>query len=117
MYKPGEIISHLEMSVVEQVHLQRGMNYRLHPHYSVILMSLRPNSPYADYVEEDGRVLIYEGHDVTRKNGVDPKIIDQPMRNTSGTLTQNGLFFEAALDYRRGVREIKRWDMGLQWCI
>jgi len=64
--KPGDVISYLEMCAEEKVNLQRGMNYHLHPSTSVILMSLRPGAPYADNVEEDGRVLIYEGHDEPR---------------------------------------------------
>ena len=35
-------------------------------HHSVILMSVRPNSPYRDEVQDDGAVLIYEGHDRLR---------------------------------------------------
>ncbi len=31
-----------------------------------------------------------------------PKIIDQPMKNPSGTLTQNGIFYEAANNYKSG---------------
>jgi hypothetical protein len=31
---------------------------------------------------------------------IDPKLIDQPMNNPNGTLTQNGLFFEAAQKYK-----------------
>lgn len=63
-------------------------------------MSLRPNAPYTDRVEEDGRVLIYEGHDVPKTKGTPiPKLVDQPMYNPSGTLSQNGLFYEAAKKY------------------
>ena len=47
----------------EGTSLQRGMNFRLKGHHSVILMSVRPNSPYRDEVQDDGVVLIYEGHD------------------------------------------------------
>jgi len=66
-------------------------------------MSLRPNAPYSDRIEDDGRALIYEGHDIpkTEKNPT-PKTIDQPMRNKSGTLTQNGLFYEAAQRLKSG---------------
>jgi hypothetical protein len=93
----GEVISYLEMCREEGVNLQRGMNYHLRPDHSVILMSLRKGAPYADRIEEDGRVLIYEGHDVPRSNGQpDPKSFDQPMRTPNGSLTQNGLFYEAA---------------------
>lgn len=99
--KPGDIISYLEMCNEEGVNLQRGMNFRLKPHYSLILMSLRPNAPYSDRVEDNGRILIYEGHDVSKtKENLIPKIVNQPMKNASGTLTQNGLFYEAAKKYK-----------------
>lgn len=100
MFQVGDVISYLEMCSAEGVNLQRGMNFRLGKNYSVILMSVRPNAPYADRIEENGRVLIYEGHDVPRrKDGPDPKSVDQPMKNSSGTLTQNGLFYQAAKQY------------------
>lgn len=102
MIKPGDVISYLEMCTKEGVNLQRGMNYHLRGDVSVILMSLRPNAPYADSVEEDGHILIYEGHDVSKtQDTLIPKIVDQPMNNPSGTLTQNGLFFKAAKEYHR----------------
>jgi hypothetical protein len=67
-------------------------------------MSLRPGAPYADRVEDDGRTLVYEGHDVPKTlNGVNPKEVDQPDRNPSGTFTQNGLFAETASGYKKGV--------------
>ncbi|TAN39231.1 MAG: HNH endonuclease [Verrucomicrobia bacterium] len=73
------------------------MNYRLNGGASVILMSLQKNAPYADCVKDEGRTLIYEGHDIPRRAGVrDPKVFDQPMTNLGGSLTQNGKFFEAA---------------------
>jgi hypothetical protein len=85
------------------MNLQRGMNFRLRDTGSVILMSLRPGAPYADRVEDDGRVLIYEGHDISKVlNGPDPKEVDQLERNPGGSLTQNGLFAEAARRYKAG---------------
>jgi SAD/SRA domain/HNH endonuclease len=97
MLTAGEVISYLEMCQEEGVNLQRGMNYHLRSGHSVILMSLRKGAPYADRIEDEGRVLIYEGHDVPRSdNQPDPKTVDQPMRTPNGALTQNGLFFEAA---------------------
>ena len=68
--KPGDIISYLQMCQHEGVNLQRGMNFRLKGGLSVILMSLRINAPYADRVEEAGKVLIYEGHDVPKYKGL-----------------------------------------------
>jgi hypothetical protein len=85
------------MCGIEGASLQRGMNYRLHGNRSILLMSTRPNAPYKDKVLEDGRVLIYEGHDVpSHAGGPDPKSIDQPLLLPSGKPTQNGLFFDAA---------------------
>ena len=106
MIKPGNIISYTEMCAEEGTNLQRGMNYRLHSKNTVILMSLRPNAPYEDRVKEDGKVLIYEGHDIPRqKESPEPKKIDQPMTYPSGKLTQNGLFFNAAVKYKNGETE------------
>jgi len=98
----NEIISYIEMCKREGSSLQRGMNFELGHGYSVILMSVRPNAPYRDRFEDDGSILIYEGHDVPRSDSAaDPKLIDQPERTPNGALTQNGRFFEAALTYKR----------------
>jgi len=94
------------MSVEEGAHLQRGMNYRLTSGNSVLLMSVRRGAPYQDVIEDDGRVLIYEGHNVPRKqNGPDPKSVDQPEFYPGGSLTQNGHFKEAAGRYTGGKSE------------
>jgi hypothetical protein len=94
----GQIISYIEMCQAWSVNLQKGMNFRLRPDRSVVLMSRRLNAPYRDRIENEGRVLIYEGHDVPRtKNNPDPKIVDQLRVTPSGKLTQNGLFENAAL--------------------
>jgi len=64
-------------------------------------MSLRPGAPYADRIEQNGQVLIYEGHDAARtKGGPNPKSVDQPETSPVGTLTQNGLFWNAATAYK-----------------
>ena len=70
-------------------------------------MSLRRGAPYADQILENGKVLIYEGHDVSRtKNEQDPKAVDQPRTLPSGKLTQNGFFFEAAATGKVGKPEL-----------
>lgn len=67
------------------------MNFGRGGDYSVILMSVRPNAPYRDRIEDDGETLIYEGHDVPRGDTApDPKSIDQPERTPAGTLTRLG---------------------------
>jgi HNH endonuclease len=94
---PGEVISYLQMCAEENASLQRGMNFKLRPSHSVVLMSARPGAPYKDVVIDDGKALIYEGHDVARTpGGPDPKKVDQPATSPFGTSTQNGLFFQAA---------------------
>jgi hypothetical protein len=101
MFKQGDVISYLEMCQYEGISLQRGMNFHLRNNISVILMSLRQNAPYADRIQENGRLLIYEGHDVSLKTETpNPKIVDQPMYNPGGSLTQNGLFYEAVIKFK-----------------
>lgn len=101
MIIPGSVISYTEMCSEENANLQRGMYFRLNERYSVFLMSIRPGAPYEDMVKENGKELIYEGHDMPKnKKFPNPKLIDQPDRNPSGTPTQNGLFYKAAVDYK-----------------
>lgn len=91
------------MCLVEGTSLQRGMNFHLRGGLSVILMSLRRGAPYADRVEDEGRTLIYEGHDCARTpGGPDPKKTDQSERNPGGSLTQNGLFSKSVERYKEG---------------
>lgn len=99
-----QVISYREMCDVEKIQtLQRGMNFRLNPNYSVILMSQRPNAPYKDSISKDGLRLIYEGHDVPKKAGEPmPKLVDQPDKTKTGKLTQNGKFAQAVKDYKSG---------------
>lgn len=92
----GEIISYLEMCSAEGTQLQRGMNFRLKSGRSIILMSQRFNAPYIDSLSQDGKKIIYEGHDVTAAEASIPKMVDQPYKTSKGRLTQNGLFYEAA---------------------
>lgn len=89
-----------------EVRLQNGMNFRLDPRYSVILMSQREGAPYGDSVEGGGAVLIYEGHNIKKSStGPDPNSVDQPLTYKSGKLTHNGRFRDAALAYRDGNAE------------
>ena len=102
---PNEIIAYIEMCTREGTSLQRGMNFGLGSNHSVILMSIRPNAPYQDRIEDNGSTLIYEGHDEPRTAKVpNPKLVDQPGETPKGTLTQNGKFAEAANAYKAGQR-------------
>jgi hypothetical protein len=102
MISAGDVISYLEMCQIEGASLQRGMNFHLRGNLSVVLMSLRRGSPYADRIEDNGRTLIYEGHDAPKSNSEpNPKGIDQP-QYLNGSLTQNGLFFDSAMRTKQG---------------
>lgn len=105
-HAPGEVISYLQMCQAWTASLQKGMNFRLRPDCSLILMSRRSNAPYRDAVAESGKVLIYEGHDVSRTGQTpNPKLTDQPRATPGGKLTQNGLFENAALRAKSGESE------------
>ncbi len=105
----NEIISYLEMCTREAISLQRGMNYRIRPDYSVILMSVRNGSPYADRFEDDGSTIVYEGHDVPKSNhNPNPKVVNQTLMGSSGKINENGKFFRAAQEYVRGLRTVEK---------
>lgn len=80
------------------------MNFRVNPHYSILLMSVRKGAPYNDVWHEETGLLEYEGHDEPRTGDIDPKTIDQPRKRRGGGLTENGKFYEAAQAYDRGQR-------------
>ena len=108
MIKQGDVIPYIDMCKEEGVNLQRGMNFRLKGGFTVILMSIRLGAPYADRIEEEGKILIYEGHDIpSRKGGPNPKMVDQPKKNPSGSLTQNGLFYQAAKKYKINKKNVE----------
>ena len=103
------VLSYIEMCQREGASLQRGMNFGLGGNHSVILMSLRPNAPYQDRIEEGGTVLIYEGHDQPKTADVaDPKRLDQLGFLPSGKPTENGKFAKASDEYKKGTRAPER---------
>jgi hypothetical protein len=99
-----QIYSYREMCDIENVQtLQRGMNFRMNPRYSVILMSRRSNAPYSDKILEDSITIEYEGHDEPKTSyEMNPKTLDQPNKTKNGTLTQNGKFIDAVEQYKSG---------------
>lgn len=101
------ILSYREMCDQENLQvLQKGMNYRLNPGYSVLLMSTRSNAPYRDKILEDGVSIKYEGHDEPKTGSIlNPKLHDQPLYTKYGKLTQNGLFAQAVDKYKKGNRK------------
>ncbi len=101
----GNVISYLEMCQREGTSLQRGMNYRMNGRHTIILMSVRDNAPYQDEIQEEGTVLIYEGHDEPKRKGItNPKQLDQPEYSKSGAPTENGKFNLSAQGFKAGRR-------------
>ena len=115
------IISYAEIVKNEEIMLQRGMNFRIKPHYSVILTSVRKGAPYRDKWHSDTGLLEYEGHDEPKRGEINPKEIDQPMYTAGSKLTENGKFYEAAMIYRNGdakaeiVQVYEKISQGV-WC-
>src|SRR5437870_2034361 len=93
----------------ESMSLQAGMNFGIAGTHSVILMSLRPNAPYQDRIEDRGFTLIYEGHN-QQKGPLcpDPRAVDQPEFFPSGAPTQNGKFHQAAQAAKHGDTKPER---------
>ena len=109
MLRSGDVVSYLEMCAPFRVNLQRGMNFRIRDNESLILMSRRSGAPYEDRVEQGGRIVIYEGHDVPRTRQVqDPKKLDQAEFQPNGSPTQNGLFAHAAAKFKTGEDAAER---------
>ena len=64
-----DIISYHDVVTAEKASLQKGMNYGVGKNYSVFLMSLRENAPYADALDSVTGMLTYEGHDEPQRKG------------------------------------------------
>jgi len=97
------------MCQIEGINLQRGMNFRLKPDYSVILMSIRPGAAYTDKILDEGKILVYEGHDVPKTKDIrDPTEHDQQMATEKGKTTQNGLFHSAAKGFKNNENPPER---------
>ncbi len=101
-----DIISYGQLVGAEKVNLQKGMNFGIGRHYSVFLMSVRRGAPYRDAIDEATGALIYEGHDQPERIGApDPKSVDQVLTTSRGSLTENGKFVQAAIDFNEGRRK------------
>lgn len=104
-FKVDDIISYAELVAAENANIQKGMNFQIKPEYSIFLMSVRKNAPYADEWDAKTNTLIYEGHDAPINVSREPKETDQPLTTPKGTLTENGKFFTAAQAYKMKLAE------------
>src|SRR5438874_967651 len=101
-----DIISYHDVGTAERAALQKGMNFGVGKKYSIFLMSLRENAPYADALDLVMGMPTYEGHDEPqRRGGPNPKEVDQPLTTPKGSWTENSKFFRAAMDFKSGLRE------------
>jgi hypothetical protein len=57
-----DIISYHDLVMEEKSALQKGMNFGVGKKYSVFLISLRGNAPYANALDEVTGMLTYENH-------------------------------------------------------
>ena len=106
----NEIIAYREMCTREgEAQLQKGMNFGRGRKHSVLLMSRRRNAPYRDRHENDGEVLIYEGHNQPKSAKLrDPRLVNQPLSTPRGLMTENGHFDAAAKAYKLSQRAPER---------
>ena len=47
-FKVDDIISYTELVAAENANVQKGMNFQIKLEYSIFLMSVRKNAPYAE---------------------------------------------------------------------
>lgn len=112
----GDVISYIELSVEEGFSIQRGMNFNIPgKDYSIILMSVRNDAPYNDEIINNGKTIIYEGHNVDKKfnkTNLPSNLINQEFLTPKGGLTENGKFLKAVHDYQNGnpPRKIKVYE-------
>ena len=108
----GDVISYIDLSVEEGFSIERGMNFNINgKDYGIILMSVRADAPYADRFEDNGRNIIYEGHNIQKNHNTsdkDVKFIDQPLQTPRGAFTENGKFAITAMQYKKGNAPAKK---------
>ena len=96
-----KIIKYIDLVMNEGgIQIQKGMNFGINTSYSVVLMSVARNAPYNDEMLDDGIIK----YDIFSRSIELKKSTDQPMKFSSGALTENGKFFNAAKEYKLGKR-------------
>lgn len=122
--KVNDIILYIEMCKLENKNsLQRWMNFRLNPKYSVILMSTKNNSIYNDKIIWDW-IIEYEWHDIPKNWDISPKDFNQEKNDKNWNLTQNWRFIKAIENFKswkskvelvKVYEKIYSWIWSFKW--
>ena len=72
-----DIISYHDVVMAEKASLQKGMNFGVERKYSIFLMSLRENAPYADALDEVTGMLTYEDEPSDKAERIRRKLISR----------------------------------------
>lgn len=106
--KEFSVIKHTDIEKLEnKKSLQRGMHFCNDREYSILLMGTHDKALYEDK-EINNNEIIYTGHNIRKtKDITDPNKYDQPMYNKNNSLSENGLFYTAAQDYKNKVRNAR----------
>ena len=106
-----QIVSYRQIEDVEGFRPQNGMYFKpKNNNYLIVLMSVRDDAPYQDEISEDGKRIIYEGHNLNKRycKGKSPNTFDQPLFLPSGKLTENGKFAKAANYFKDGLQNSEK---------
>ena len=107
----NEIIPYRKIEEIEGFRPERGMNYKIKDkNYSIVLMSVAKGAPYKDKISEDGKEIIYEGHNLNKRycKNKNPNTFDQPVSLPNGKLTENGKFMKASHFFKDGLKEAEK---------
>jgi len=98
--KPGDVFTYNELCRDEGTDCLGRMNFQLQSGHSVLLLDGDSES-----ISQPGDDVVFAGHNTpVAEDGAEPRALDQPMLNADGSLSQNGLFFQAAKEAANGLK-------------
>ena len=106
-----QIVSYRQIEDVEGFRPQNGMYFKpKNNNYLIVLMPVRDDAPYQDEISEDGKIIVYEGHNLNKRycKGRSPNTFDQPLFLPNGKLTENGKFAKAANYFKDGLQQSEK---------
>lgn len=101
---PGDVVPWSTVTSFAGLTSRKGMQYRPRGGTSVFLMSRRTGAPYDDVLADEGRTLVYVGHDANETpEGPDPRTVDQPLTRPDGRPSDNALFLKTVEAAKTGA--------------